>query len=357
MAYQKRRRGSPSANGGGKRAYRSRRGGGAGYRKGSRPVYKARRSNGITLRRPTPTSLFKTVNPVKYITFAQMYLATGAGQQVVKTSFATPNLSDLSLMFGSAFTSSLNNQSKLAYQAIRHDELTYQAKVPGELTIYRCRARGNFLPTGPNQRMDSYINSLLATNPGTEVSLYIPTGGAAPPVNTVIGWTPFDNSTFCQMFKITKVTKKYLRVGSRWKRTFKSAPRIRPYSDVAQYNSWAVPTSAKSNGDAGGTGLLGILKGDYVEIWQLRGGVGILTTGVDGFGNGTVTTTQAEIAMLTRWDYLYAPEPNSGAKDKYIQYEVPNPLFGLSTAATTDMNTNTVSMTNDGPTALGSLTF
>lgn len=304
----------------GKRTARTFRSRGKYSRKGTRSVYKARRSKGLTLRRPSPSTIFKSVTPQKLVTYSTQSCKASAGLQGNQVFHSTPSVLDLSNIFTNAYGVNIADHARIAVQCKVTDECVYESNFPGTITRYRCKSRLGYVPTVALPTWQQYIASLFTNNGNGgggagDVTVYFGTGGAAPPVYSIIGWTPYDCTAFCEAFKILSVKKKYLKPGQRWKQSYTTRCKFINYDAIRTYTNNIT------------AGYEGLVKGDICDVWFLQGGIAVVNTTSGNITAGTPTTAPGEVAMLRKWAYIYAGEPQSNNPDKYIWNEVPNPIY------------------------------
>jgi hypothetical protein len=297
-------------------------------RKGTRPVYKAKRRVSYRIKRPTQSSIFKSVDPVKLVNILTNSVTTNAGIQNYYTFSNNPLVASLQSIFGAAwanvgtaatysagtaFTGALGtygDRSHVAIQSKVRTEFNWACTAPGVVTLYRCQARDH-IPSSQitidatGAALNTYIGTLMDAS---SVSQLVGTTTLHP--YSVIGTTPFDSPTFTNKFKIITVKSRKVKSGDTWSQTWVTKPKI--YSGI-EVNSY------------------GILKGSIIDLYYIQGRLGVVHGATTGLANNVVTTTPGELIWQTKWEYAFAPEPATTLKaEKYMNTQMPNPSNSVS---------------------------
>jgi hypothetical protein len=302
--------------------------------KGARPVYKAKRRSSYRIKRPSQSSIFKSVDPVKLVNILTSMVSTNAGIQNYYTFSNNPLVASLQSIFGAAWANAgaaatysagtaftgaagtYGDRSHVAIQSKVRTEFNWACTAPGLVTLYRCQARDH-IPSSQiavdatGAALNTYIGTLMDAS---SVSQLVGTAVAHP--YNVIGTTPFDSPTFTNKFKILSVKSRKCKSGQTWSQTWVTPPRI--YSGI-EVNSY------------------GILKGSIIDLYYIQGRLGVVHGATTGLGNNTVTTTPGELIWQTKWEYAFAPEPATTLKaEKYLNSQMPNPSNATGAALNTD---------------------
>jgi hypothetical protein len=304
-------------------------------RKGARPIYKAKRGRpAYRIKRPTQSSIFKSVDPVKLVNVSTGLCGTNAGIQNYYVAACNPYCSTLTTLFGAALANAgtaatysagvaftgaagtYGDRTHVAIQSKVTTEFHWASTAPGNVTTYRIQARDH-IPTSTvgndntGNAIASYFNTLFAAS---SVSQLVGTAVTNP--WQVIGVTPFDCPTFTNKFKIIKVKSRNVKSGARWTTSYVNPPKI--YSGI-EVNSY------------------GILKNAVLDLHFIKGRLGVVRGATTGLANGVVTTTPGELIWASKWEYAFAPEPATTLKaEKYMNNEMPNPQNATGAGAGTD---------------------
>jgi len=334
MPYIKRKRTIRSFKRNGKGRSYGRRRPTKSFRKGRRPVYKAKRRSTTRVPRPTASSIFRTSAPTTFIDFATSNFSCSAGIQSALAFCNSPASSDLQTLFNQGFNGSYNHANalagtagyygdhdKVALEVSRRNEFQWGSNQNGYLTVYRLQARSN-VPTSVCAATSSAINSYI-TNLWNASDLIQLSGTAASNFTNVIGATPYQSTSLCTQFKICKVTKRFMRPGSKWANTWKCKPRIYNAYDIINY---------------------GILKGSYIDLYVLRGELGKYdATATVTANRGLTTTTPAEILYSSKWTYKFAVVNESYLRaETYINAQIPSDLNAGASAGADDAHVHTI---------------
>jgi hypothetical protein len=304
-------------------------------RKGARPIYKAKRGRpAYRIKRPTQSSIFKSVDPVKLINVSTGFLTTSAGIQAVTPFAQNPQPLSLLQLFAASFANAgtaatyssgttftgaagtYGDRSHVAIQSKVRTEFNWSCTAPGIVTVYRIQARDH-IPTSQisndntGVNLNAYMQGLLGASSVAQLQ-----GTAASNPSNVIGVTPFDCPTFTNKFKILSVKSKKVHGGSSWVTTWVTPPKI--YSGI-EVNSY------------------GVLKGAIIDLFYIQGRLGMVHGATTGLANNIVTTTPGELIWCSKWEYAFAPEPATTLKaEKYINYQMPNSNNATGVAVNVD---------------------
>lgn len=285
--------------------------------KSRRPIYKAKRQSTIKPPRPTATSIFRGHNPITYQNTEVSTWFCKPGAQEWNLNYGSPNLVDVRQFFLTAYNvtaqSNIPPNVKLAFQSSVSHKFRWLSATPGEAVHYICKARDD-IAVLVSSNPPSYINQCIDA---TE-TVYV--NGKQPETLENYGYTPYQSATFCERFKIVKVIKRKCQPGDEWTKTFKSKP-------IVISNELSTAKSA--------------LKGDIFVLTFIRGSLGICTGNTTTSGSttttstylsvgSTVTTTYGQCAVLSTYNYRFAPQDASAIavaqqpNTKYVQLNIPS---------------------------------